>query len=62
MVGGSGSQPLLSLNPTIVLVVLLLGFWLLFGCDNNVIFNTTVQRTVMHISVKSVFKLHCYSQ
>ena len=31
-----GSQRLLSLNPTTVLVVLLLGFWLLLGCDKNV--------------------------
>ena len=30
-----GSQRLLSLNPTTVLVVLLLGLWLLLGCDNN---------------------------
>ena len=31
-----GSQRLLSLNPTTVMVVLLLGFWLLLllGCDN----------------------------
>ena len=28
------SQRLLGLNPTTVLVVLLLGLWLLFGCDN----------------------------
>ena len=34
MVGG-GSQRLLSLNPTTVMVVLLLGLWLLLGCDNN---------------------------
>ena len=37
MVGGGGggySQRLLSLNPTIVQVVLLLGLWLLLGCDN----------------------------
>ena len=29
------SQRLLSLNPTTVMVVLLLGLWLLLGCDNN---------------------------
>ena len=34
LVGGGGSQRLLSLNPTTVLVVLLLGLWLLLGCDN----------------------------
>ena len=34
--GGSGSQQLLSLNSTTVLVVLLLG--LLFGCDNLINF------------------------
>ena len=28
------SQRLLSLNPTAVIVVLLLGLWLLLGCDN----------------------------
>ena len=28
------SQQLLSLNPTTVMVVLLLGLWLLLGCDN----------------------------
>ena len=34
MVGGGGSQRLLSLNPTTVMAVLLLGLWLLLGCDN----------------------------
>ena len=29
------SQRLLSLNPTTVMVVLLLGLWLLLGCDKN---------------------------
>ena len=29
-----GSQQLLCLNPTTVTVVLLLGLWLLLGCDN----------------------------
>ena len=33
MVGGC-SQRLLCLNPTTVMVVLLLGLWLLLGCDN----------------------------
>ena len=33
-VGVGGSQRLLSLNPTTVMVVLLLGLWLLLGCDN----------------------------
>ena len=32
--GDGGSQQLLSLNPTTVMVVLLLGLWLLLGCDN----------------------------
>ena len=31
-----GSQRVLSLNPTTVMVVLLLGLWLLLGCDKNV--------------------------
>ena len=35
MVCGGGSQRLLSLNPTTVMVVLLLGLLLLLGCDNN---------------------------
>ena len=30
-----GSQRLLSLNPTTVIVVLLLGLWLLLGCDKK---------------------------
>ena len=30
-----GSQRLLSLNSTTVMVVLLLGLWLLLGCDKN---------------------------
>ena len=35
VVGGGGcSQRLLCLNPTTVMVVLLLGLWLLLGCDN----------------------------
>ena len=29
-----GSQRLLNLNPTTVLVVVLLGLWLLLGCEN----------------------------
>ena len=35
VVGGGGSQRLLSLNPSTVTVVLLLGLWLLLGCDNK---------------------------
>ena len=33
---GCGSQQLLSLKPTTVLVVLLLGLWLLLRCDKNI--------------------------
>ena len=33
-VGSGGSQQILSLNPTTVLVDLLLGLWLLLDCDN----------------------------
>ena len=33
--GGGGSQRLLSLNPTTIMVVLLLELWMLLGCDNN---------------------------
>ena len=40
MVGGGGSQRLLSLNPTTVMVDLLLGLWLLLGCDNSKAFVT----------------------
>ena len=36
---GGGSQRLLSPNPTTVLVVLLLGLWLLFGCDNILVYD-----------------------
>ena len=32
--GGGGSLRLLSLNPTTVMVILLLGLWLLLGCTN----------------------------
>ena len=35
VVGGDVGGGILSLNPTTVLVVLLLGLWLLLGCDNN---------------------------
>ena len=35
MVGVGRSQRLLSLNLTTVMVVLLLGLWLLLGCDNK---------------------------
>ena len=35
VVGGGGSQQLLSLIPTTVMVVLLLGLWLLLGCDKS---------------------------
>ena len=34
--GGGYFQRILCLNPTTVLVVLLLGSWLLLGCDNNI--------------------------
>ena len=37
--GGGGSEQLLSLNPATVMVVLLLGLWLLLGCDNSNIFS-----------------------
>ena len=32
--GGGCSQQLLCFNPSTVMVVLLLGLWLLMGCDN----------------------------
>ena len=35
MGGDGGSQRLLCLNPTTVMVVLLLGLWLLLGCDKS---------------------------
>ena len=36
---GGGSQRLLCLNPTTVMVVLFLGLWLFLGCDNILMFN-----------------------
>ena len=48
MVVGGGSQRLLSLNPTTVLVVLVLGLWLLLGCDNfNIIQNSCLHYTTI---------------
>ena len=40
MVGRWCSQRLLCLNPTTVMVVLLLGLWLLLGCDNSKLYNS----------------------
>ena len=45
VVGGGGSQRLLSLNPTTALVVLLLGLWMLLGCDNSQGTNITAYST-----------------
>ena len=41
--GVGGSQRLLSLNPSTVLVVLLFGLWLLLGCDNKATTMTSFQ-------------------
>ena len=46
---GGGSQQLLSLIPTTVLVVLLLGLWLLLGCDNKQIFRISLFRVIKRI-------------
>ena len=40
---GGGYQQLLSLNPTTVFVVLLLGLWLLLGCDNIEVCKQTIK-------------------
>ena len=55
-VGGcGGSQGLHSLNPTTVLVVLLLGLWLLLGCD-NIEYNATVfSQTYWYVKMSSKF-------
>ena len=37
--GGGGSQRLISFNLSTVLVVLLLGLWLLLGCNESDIFD-----------------------
>ena len=42
-----GSQRLLSLNPIIVIVVLLLGLWLLLGCDNKKNLNKTIDWIIL---------------
>ena len=49
---GGGAQQLLSLNPTIIMVVLLLGFWLLLGCDNSSVafFSTGIMHIIQRIS------------
>ena len=40
MGGGGDSQRILGLNTTTVMVVLLLGLWLLLGCDYNDVYDT----------------------
>ena len=50
MVVGGGSQRLLSLNPTTVMFVLLLGLWLLLGCDISTHFENTVHLTLINVA------------
>ena len=47
------SQQLLSLNPTTDLVVLLLGLWLLLGCDNSIYKGTSKQFSGQTLAPKS---------
>ena len=49
--GGCGSQGLLNLNPTTVLVVLMLGLWLVLGCDN-----CSIKLFHLQVSIKSLAK------
>ena len=59
MVGGGGgggcSQRLLSLHPTTVMVVLLLGLWLLLGCDKN--FYSIVEYSNIYQGVNFIFSI-----
>ena len=59
MVVVGGSQRLLSLNPTTVMVVLLLGLWLLLGCDNMITrsFNCVVVRIVVEDEISEILSL-----
>ena len=41
VMGGGCSQRLLCLNPTTVMVVLLLGLWLLLDCDDATVLETS---------------------
>ena len=52
-VGVDGSQQLLSLNPTTVIVVLLLGLWLLLGCDNIDLFKLLKIHIMMKIGLST---------
>ena len=50
MVVIGGSKRLLSLVPTTVLVVLLLGLWLLLGCDNKQTFRISLSRVIKRMN------------
>ena len=54
MGGGGGSQRLLCLNPTTVMVVLLLGLWLLLGCDNTNREYSNLHSEVFIFTMKSI--------
>ena len=61
------SQRLLSLNPTTVLAILLLGLWLLLGCDNIITYgeqyyHTTQINNTIHLSSNLFKKLDVYFQ
>ena len=62
MGGGGGSQRLLSLNPTTVLVVLLLGLWLLLGCDNSYYKGIVLKNSKSKGGHKNFFPGHRHSQ
>ena len=66
MVDG-GSQRLHSPKPSTVLVVLLLGFWLLLGADNNLdepgsakpsLFNASYETLLIRSNIGSIFSLY----
>ena len=44
-----GSQRLLGLNPATVMVVLLLGLWLLLGCDNMLIVDKSFNHLLTNV-------------
>ena len=61
--GGGGSQRLLCLNPTTVMVVLLLGLWLLLGCDYIQYLYLSKWRIFNHLKqcVKLIGYIICYT-
>ena len=58
--GGGDSQRLLCLNPTTVMVVLLLRLWLLLGCDNMDKLPQVNTFVSIHIEVKEYICNHAH--